>query len=254
MQGDPGAAGDTRSGLDAMDAGQVLQRFTRCLVHNMSNPMAAILGCGQLLERLLQRGEPVDAAQCQVYVGMILSETEKCSRALDRLAMLARPPEPRPVPVDAHDLVQRALEAFPIPEGICVAIERQAWEPTVVADPELMGRVLTNLFQNAAEAMPEGGTITVRSENRDDGGRWVRLTVSDEGPGIAADVLPQATEPFFSTRQRHNGIGLTLCVQLLGRQGGRLTLEGEPAGGARAVVDLPQCVAAVEADAAHGLQ
>jgi signal transduction histidine kinase len=240
MQGDVGAAGGRQSGLAAMDADQLLQRFTRCLVHNMSNPLAAILGCGQLLERMLQDGEPVDAGQCRAYVSMILSETEKCARALERLALLARPPELRPIPTDLHELIQRALDAFEVPDGISFALEREAWDPTVIADPELTCHVLVNLLQNAAEAMPEGGTITVRTENCHEGEKWVRLVVADEGPGIAPDLLPRITDPFFTTRQRHNGIGLTLCAQFISRQNGRLRIENGSPTGVRAIVVLPQ--------------
>lgn len=240
MQGDVGAAGDRRSGLAAMDADQLLQRFTRCLVHNMSNPLAAILGCGQLLERMLEEGEPVPADQCRVYVGMLLSEAEKCARALDRLALLARPPELRPIPTDLHELIQRALDLFQVPEGISLALEREAWEPTANIDPELTRHVLVNLLQNAAEAMPEGGTITIRTENSREGEKWVRLVVADEGSGIAPDILPRITEPFFSTRQRQNGIGLTLCAQFVSRQNGHLRIENGSPTGVRAIVDLPQ--------------
>jgi len=223
----------------SLDVGYLLQRFASCLVHNVSNPLAAIVGCSQLLDRLLQNGEAVDVARCRSYAEIIDSEAQRCSRMLDRLAFLARPPAPRYADVDAHDVLHSALAAFACPEGIETVMECRAARSAVCADADLLVQALLALLENAGEAMPDGGKIAIGSDNPPGGENCVRLVVSDTGPGIAPEDLPHVAEPFFSTRQGHNGIGLTICRQLVESHGGRLTLRNTAPGSAEAIIELP---------------
>jgi signal transduction histidine kinase len=109
----------------------------------------------------------------------------------------------------------------------------------------VLEQVLQSLLANAAEALPADrpGRIAIRAERRAGG---VRLTVEDDGVGMAADVLERAFEPFFTTKPAGQGSGLSLPIArgIVEVHGGALWLESTPAHGTRAVLELPETTAA----------
>jgi PAS domain S-box-containing protein len=115
--------------------------------------------------------------------------------------------------------------------------------PALVDEPQLV-QVIRNLVQNAREAMPSGGVVKLRAENvtlatppgpGTKPGDYVRITISDEGSGIAPDTLPLIFDPYFSTKQRGPqkgmGLGLSLCHSILQNHGGAITVDSKPGQG-----------------------
>lgn len=130
---------------------------------------------------------------------------------------------------------------FP-PEGLWLA----------EVDEGQIGQVMRNLALNAREAMPEGGVVTIRAVNvavaRGDKvslapGDYVRVSVTDQGGGIAPEVLPKVFDPYFSTKQRGDqkgmGLGLTICHTVMQRHGGAITVESEAGVGTTFHLYLP---------------
>ena len=124
--------------------------------------------------------------------------------------------------------------------------------PAVRGDPERLASVIENLLQNALEAMPEGGKLTLESTTRPRGGaaapdpagsaeRFVALSVSDSGEGIPRDRLKRVFEPFVTTRQpaKERGFGLSLAYGYAVQCGGELDLESNPGGGTRVTLWMP---------------
>lgn len=232
----PPAAG-SHPAVGALDSEELLQRFARRVIHNVSNPLAAILGCSQLIDRLLARGTPGDLDQCREYAQLIQAEAQRCSRLLEDLAWLARPPDPQLAEVNLHDVANQAIAAFDHPEAVRIELERGPGDLTLAVDADWVVRVIHHLLQNAVDAMPEGGTITVRAEGAIDDAGQRRLVVADNGPGIPADVLPRTMEPFFTTRQGRNGVGLAICERLVSLQGGTMRVVSSPGSGTQAIIE-----------------
>lgn len=232
-------AGDPRPADGALSPEELLQRCVRRVIHNVSNPLAAILGCSQLIERLLARGAAGDLDQCREYVHLIQAEAQRCSRLLDNLAWLVRPPDPHPAELDLRAVAQTAIAAFAHPESVRIELERGPGTPTIIADADWIVRVIHHLLQNAVDAMPEGGTVTVRAEGGGGGAAQRRLVVTDTGPGIPGDALPRVKDPFFTTRQGHDGVGLAICERLVARQGGTIRLVSAPGCGTQAIIEWP---------------
>jgi signal transduction histidine kinase len=107
----------------------------------------------------------------------------------------------------------------------------------VVCHPEEIAQVLAHLIENADEAMgAHDTTVTLRSQGR---GGYLELSVEDRGPGLDARTLRQAFEPFFSTKNGHDGLGLYFCRLIAERNSGSIELRRLPGGGTRAAVVLP---------------
>ncbi len=119
-------------------------------------------------------------------------------------------------------------------------------------DAGQIGQVIRNLVLNAREAMPEGGVISVRAENVVLGshenpslppGDYVRVSIADQGGGIAKEVLPKIFDPYFSTKQRGDqkgmGLGLTICHTVIQKHGGAIAVESELGVGTTFHIHLP---------------
>ncbi len=122
----------------------------------------------------------------------------------------------------------------------------------VEVDPGQIGQALRNLVLNAREALTSGGTVRVRAENRTlatppatgfPAGDYVAIAVSDDGPGIAPDLLPKVFDPYFSTKQRGEqkgmGLGLTICRAVIQKHGGVVSIDSRPGEGTTVTCLLP---------------
>ena len=109
----------------------------------------------------------------------------------------------------------------------------------IVCDANQIQQALLALLVNAVEAMANGGTLTVRAVGRED---WVAIAISDTGYGIAPEVIPHIFEPFFSTKDKAEGVGLGLAVAygIIQRHGGDIEVESQLNHGTTYTVTLPK--------------
>ena len=109
--------------------------------------------------------------------------------------------------------------------------------PSIMAAPDELEQVVINLVLNAVDAMPDGGTVSVKSSIAEDG--RIVLTFTDTGHGIEEAHLDRIFEPFFSTREKGTGLGLAISRNVIERHGGEIAVESEVNGGAEFTVWLP---------------
>ncbi len=128
---------------------------------------------------------------------------------------------------------------------IAVRLDLSPETPMARGDPETMTQCLINLVKNAMEAMPDGGNIVVSVGLRR--GRAF-LSVTDNGPGIPPDILPQVFNPFFSTRDKRAGLGLAMTKKILEDLGGAVELESTPGQGTVVTLLLPPYLELPEED------
>jgi signal transduction histidine kinase len=208
------------------------------VAHEINNPLTTILGQAQLL--LGRTDVPVPVRE---RVEMMADEAARAARIVQNLLLFARnyPPEQRPCAVS--DQVERvlALKRYQLDRDKIRVVTQFTACPPVWADENRIQQVLLNLVQNAHQALVrvEGDRVlTLRVRPR---GARVVVEVIDNGPGIAADVLPRVFDPFFTTKPPGEGSGLGLSVSygIVGQHGGRLYAENRPDGGAAFVMELP---------------
>lgn len=217
------------------------------VAHEIGNPLAAILGYADIL-----RDDAADPAAALLSVSerlnigeRIKSETQRIHRTISDLLEYSRPSRDEARPTDllvvvkaARDLVapmgSRFRQATVVIEGVD---EPQRW-PKVVAAPERLKQVLVNLLLNAADAMPNEGTITISAE---DLGDRLELKVRDTGSGVPAALRRRIFDPFFTTKEpgKGTGLGLSISRSIVETFGATLELQAAEAGaGATFVVSL----------------
>jgi signal transduction histidine kinase len=229
-------------------------RLSAGVAHEIGNPLAAILG---MIE--LARDPELDAAEREEFLRRIQQETERINRIIRDLLDFSRrgrdsadamaTTDLRHVVEDASRLVapQKDLRE--------VSIERRLAPnlPDVRGPSDQLTQVVLNLLLNAADAIEGDGAILVEVGASDRSG-FVRLAVTDSGPGIAKEVFEHIFEPFVTTKPAGEGTGLGLAVvhAIVDRLGGAIRAESAESGGARFVVELPAASAAPPSEADTG--
>lgn len=145
--------------------------------------------------------------------------------------------------VDMHDLVRTtADEIRPMLGAIDLRIELPTTPLEITADAAKLAQVLINLSLNAKDSMHDSGTLTIRVEPDRD---WVRIDVTDSGPGIAAADLAHIFEPLFTTKRSGTGLGLFVVHRIVTAHGGVLSVESEPGAGATFHIAIPRVAVAI---------
>ena len=207
------------------------------IAHDLSNPLAGILGYCHLLQR------QTDPEKIRGYAARIQSQAVVCRDLLDRLKDAMTPPEGAPRPVAADELVRGAcaMQAETLrSQSVTLVIDVPEDTPKVLADKELFRRALSRLLDNALDATEQqtDRRVTIRVSTDD---RHVRYDVIDNGPGFTEETAAQAFDPKYTTRRSGRGLGLGLLTALrLMRQmdGDVEILESED--GARVRLRLPR--------------
>jgi PAS domain S-box-containing protein len=212
------------------------------MAHELNNPLTPAL----LYTRRLLRQDGLDA-ESRGHLEVVVREVERAQGVIKDLLAFARQYQSSWNEADINELLRRALKRAEreAPSSKVSSRFRPGENVRVLADEYRLTQVFLNIIRNARQAIEEGGragTVTVRSEliGGVDAAR-VRVTVSDDGPGIAREHLPKIFDPFFTTRQvgAGAGLGLSLSNGIVEEHGGAISVESEPGAGATFVVELP---------------
>ncbi len=216
--------------LGAMSAG---------LAHEIRNPLAGVKGAAQLL-----RGDPSLGAESREMLDIIVGETDRLNTVVSEFLDYARPFELMLAREPVADIVRRTLalvRAQGLPDGVRLEEQHDEGLPEVPVDPVRAGQVFLNLAQNALQAMPAGGTLSVRTRaGRDRRGRpGIEVHVADTGVGITPEALPQIFVPFFTTKPTGTGLGLAICQRIVRAHSGEIEVASRPGEGTTFLVFFP---------------
>jgi signal transduction histidine kinase len=203
-----------------------LGRFSAQMAHDIRNPLSAVKGAAQLLHRDL--GRPKHTLDHREFAALILEQVGRMETILARYRGLSRL-EVRRSPIQVNEVARAVLERqmLAVPEGVVLRGDLSAHLPTCLADEDLIATVLENLVQNAVEAMPSGGEVTIRSRESPHRSPSVELAVEDTGAGMDARTRESAAEDFFTTKPRGSGLGLAFARRVAEAHGGQLRIESE---------------------------
>lgn len=210
---------------------QIQTKDVAQLIHAIRNPLAGIRATA---ESVAEEGEDAGLGYA---LELIIEEVDRLEAILKQYGMLVRHRTPRRRPVSVKEVVETARSACVSAgrvEGRELSVEIRS-DGEVWVDREKLEKVLTNLIDNAADATPVGGTITVRAEIS--GGDLV-LEVQDTGCGIPNRHMGRVLDAFFTTRSERIGLGLAVCSRLIEDHGGRLDITSEVGRGTTVRVTL----------------
>ena len=174
------------------------------VAHEVNNPLGVVLMYAHIL---LEQADK--HPEWREDLSMIAEQADRCKKIVVRLLHFARQNKVVFRTIDLCKLIQRAVKAYPFPPAVTVRVEPRIAIPKADLDPDQINQVLTNLFSNACDAMPEGGILSI-GVGGDDGKIW--FSVGDTGIGIPRENLGKIFEPFFTTKQIGKGTGLGLAV------------------------------------------
>jgi signal transduction histidine kinase len=235
------------------------------IAHELNNPLGTILIYAHLLEEEQQaqaaapssgaehsppHGQtllaPNDAHQQTIEdAQMIVREATRCKTIVAGLLHFARQNKVDRAPVQLRPLFEEAVQLVRVQvDGTAVTFDIDAPDdlPPANLDAGQMTQVLVNLVRNAVEAMPEGGTVTLRARWHEESAEH-RITVADTGPGIPREHLPKLFAPFFTTKPvgRGTGLGLPICYGIVKMHRGTIVARnGESGVGAQFEISLPR--------------
>lgn len=197
-----------------------ISRIVASVTHEIKNPLSAAFG----LVQLLQEGVPVD----RDTLFRLRRNLERANNLVKKLLDYSKPSKPQKVLVKAEVLLEETIDLFlPVMKHKRVEIVRDYQKDLyVLVDKGQMGDVFMNLLMNALDAMPRGGTITLKIEAVPDG--MVCFSVCDTGVGISKEKLDHIFEPFFTTKEKKGtGLGLYNCYNTVKLHNGRIEVESE---------------------------
>src|SRR2546426_968726 len=215
------------------------------VAHELNNPLFIISGYAQLAREKINQGRYDDL---KGDLETIREAAQRASTTVNRFLGIGSRAEARRELCRVDDLVKQALDLLSndfVIHQVTVRTQFDPALPSILADSQDLSQAFLNLFTNASQAMAEAhgrGTLSVSATLiQDQGGPWVEVRVSDDGPGIAPEHLPRIFDPFYTTKPlgRRTGLGLTISQRIVTELGGILTCESVVGQGTSLIVRLP---------------
>ena len=211
------------------------------MAHELRNPHSAIRQSVYFLNKMVEnhfnRGQKTKEKKIREHLDLIENELSRSDAVIDGLLGMSKGENLNIISFDLTALVNEVLKYCRLNENIHFVTDFPESPFLVFADPALFRQVFINLFTNAEQAMPEGGTITVRGESSSE--TKTIITVSDTGCGINEEDRKRVFDALLTTKVGGVGLGLSLCRDILQRHDGTITFKNGTDVGAKIVMTIP---------------
>ena len=226
-----------RKRLAATERIAARREIARQVAHEIKNPLAPIRAAVETLRRLRARSDPAFDEYFDEATKTVLGEVARITSIVQEFTRFARLPAPTPAPMDLAATV-REIVTLHAATGVALHLDSRPI-PEIVADRDQMVQVVTNLVQNAMDAVSgvKGGAVTVGVAPAEAG--RVRVSVRDNGPGLSPEIRERLFEPYATTKPHGTGLGLAIAERIVVEHGGEISYRDAEGGGAEFVVDLP---------------
>jgi NO-binding membrane sensor protein with MHYT domain/anti-sigma regulatory factor (Ser/Thr protein kinase) len=213
----------------------IMGQLTATVAHELRNPLSAARNSLFVIRQTVAaRGIELDRP-----IARVERSVARCERIISDLLDYTRGRELRCAPLQIEAWLDEALDEQRLPDGIVLARDFGAPGACANCDAERMRRVIDNLIENAAQAIGEGGRggrIEVSTRIAEGA---LELTIADNGPGVAPDILPRVFEPLYSTKSFGTGLGLPAVKQIIEQHGGEVRFDSALGKGTRVAIRLP---------------
>jgi nitrogen fixation/metabolism regulation signal transduction histidine kinase len=221
------------------------RELARRLAHELKNPLFPLqLTMENLVRSRLQSPEQFEEV-FRESSRTLLAEIANLKAIIARFSEFSKMPQPELRPVQLNEVIRGVVQLFQAqlqaPGRARINCEMQL-DPKlkpVPADAELLHRAISNLVLNAMDAMPQGGTLTLRT--RPQGGN-VLIEVADTGAGMTAEERERIFSPYYTSKTQGTGLGLAIVQSVVSDHGGRVSVQSEPGQGTTFVIELPDAI------------
>jgi two-component system, NtrC family, sensor histidine kinase AtoS len=232
---------DAEVALQRAEQDKIVGEMAAGLAHEIKNPLAGLKVTMEILSE-----ESYLAKEDRDALKRATDEIRRIEYLMKGLLNFARPPKLQFEMTDVNAVLE-AVASLAIKDrsykrdkenSIYVIKDFEANLPETLADPMQLQQIFMNLLLNAADAMPKGGTLFLKTRF-DAASDILQITVSDTGTGIDASVMNSIFKPFFTTKAKGSGLGLAITKRLIEEHGGRISIENNTGRGARFTISLP---------------
>jgi signal transduction histidine kinase len=220
------------------------RELARRLAHELKNPLFPLQITVENLQRARERSPHEFDEVFRESTNTLLSELSNLKTIVGRFSDFAKMPAPELKPVNMNDVVREALRPF---YAQFTAVGRPSITPELYleenlpafeADPDLLHKAVQNLVLNALDAMPAGGTLTIRTRSAEAGG--VLLEVADTGEGLTREECERLFTPYYTTKQHGTGLGLAIVQSVVSDHTAKISVESEAGHGTTFRIVFPQ--------------
>jgi signal transduction histidine kinase len=213
-----------------------LGELASSIAHEIKNPLISIQGFARRI------GATEDRDKLEKYAKFIEQEADRLTQVLTKLLGFSRMDEPKKDFLNMNDIVddtvlfmEHHLTRF---KNVEIAVEKEPDLPLVQVDRIHVQQTVVNILMNAAQAMPGGGKILIKTGRGD---QYVFISITDTGVGIKEEDLEKIFEPFFTTKEKEQGtgLGLSLCKRLIEANAGKIEVESKVGEGTTFTIMIP---------------
>lgn len=217
----------------------VLGGLTSSVVHEIGNPLAAIMNSVDVLKRKVQL-----EGRLNELMDIIGWETERLDRTINQLREFSKPRKLHYEMGDFQEVIKQTIMVLnhdlKLILGRKIHTRFASGLPLLMFDADAMEQVFMNLVKNALQAVGEGGEVIIQLEQRKrNGGEWVAAKVIDNGPGIPEGAMSRIFEPYYTTKARGMGLGMYIVKQIVEAHNGMIQVSNRKSGGAIFTVLIP---------------
>jgi nitrogen fixation/metabolism regulation signal transduction histidine kinase len=214
------------------------RELARRLAHELKNPLFPLQITVENMQRARERYPEQFDEVFREGTATLLAELAQLKQIIARFSDFAKMPTPEMQPVDLNALAAETVKFFEPQLAQARVSAATRLDPnlrTVPADPEQMSRVLRNLVLNAIDAMPDGGTLTIRTAATEGG---ALLEISDTGQGLTPEECERLFTPYYTTKTHGTGLGLAIVQSVISDHHGRVSVNSEKGKGATFRIEL----------------
>ncbi len=215
------------------------RELARRLAHELKNPLFPLQITVENMQRARERYPEQFDEVFREGTSTLLAELANLKQIIGRFSDFAKMPAPEMQPMDFNAMAAETMKLFEAQLANARVTANLQLDPRlrpIPADHEQMTRVLRNLVLNAVDAMPQGGTLTVRTESLPGGG--VRLEIADTGQGLTPEECDRLFTPYYTTKTHGTGLGLAIVQSVVSDHHGRISVASQPGKGATFRIEL----------------
>ncbi len=227
------------------------RELARRLAHELKNPLFPLQLTVENLVRARRQSPQQFDEMFEESAGTLLAEISNLKTIIGRFSDFSKMPAPQLQAVQVNEILREIVRLFqaqlqsPGRVPITTKLDLDDRLGSIAADSELLHRALSNLVLNAMDAMPNGGTLTLRSRGHE---QRIMIEVADTGSGLTREECERIFTPYYTSKQHGTGLGLAIVQSVVSDHNGTISVQSEPGRGTTFVIELPTNRAALQGD------